>query len=142
MKIHSEVYKQMLESPDIPPETGGVLGMKNNSSIIEKICFIENRFSDSSGVFLPDTYKANEIISNWMKNGIRFAGMFHSHALQWPELSRADKDYIVTIMQAMPSGVDELVFPIVFPRKGARGFLAQKYDNKVNIIEDDINIIF
>lgn len=140
MIILRSVYHQLLRSPEIPPETGGILGMKN--SVINSICFDSGlSHSSSCNEYVPDVSFFNNCIDAWQKNGIVFCGMFHTHLPQWSTLSGGDKTYIRCIMNSLPRSINQLFFPLVFPGHSIRSFVAIRENNRIYINEDTITIV-
>lgn len=139
MIITQQVYNQLINSPQVPPETGGILGMRNGT--LDTVLFDGNRRSRNDCTYTPDTEFFNRIISHWQQHGIRFCGVFHTHALQWPSLSQEDKNYALLIAKAMPSRLRPLYFPLVFPGIYVKSFVIHGSGNGLCITNDNIKII-
>ncbi len=140
MKILSDVYEQIIQCPSVPPEKGGILGMKNGV-----VCsyFFDNNISQSnSAVYIPNVDFLNAKIREWEKKGIAFSGIFHSHPKNQPELSADDIEYIKVIFQAMPASIKTLYFPVVLPNVELVSFKAIYQEDAVHILEDKIKIIY
>lgn len=140
MKIKEEIYLQLLACPTVPPECGGIIGSKNGEIITHAIFDNYNK-ADEGIVYIPNTQFLNQTIKKWAKCGIKFLGIFHTHAPQWPTLSNGDKVYIIDILNAMPATIQFLYFPLVFPGEKIKNYIAKKNGNTVNIVDDDIEII-
>ena len=138
MKIKRCIYEQLIGLPCVPPEMGGILGGKDG--VIDKIILDEEE-SYHEGIYVPNTSFLNKCIQRWNCENIIFLGMFHTHALNWPELSTEDKRYILQITYAMPGHVNKLYFPLIFPLNGMKAFYAQRIDKEVFIVEDEIQIV-
>ncbi len=136
--IQNEVYHKLLSCPLVPPETGGILGEVNG--IISKAIMIPNE-SNNKGVFSPDIFFLNDILDSWYKEGVVFAGMFHTHADNWESLSKADVQYIEKIMQTLKEHTTQLFFPLVFPKKRIDGYRAFYMDSAIHIEKTTINIL-
>lgn len=118
LKIPKELVEKLInELPDSPPETGGILGGKNEEITtywIDKV----NHSSQFMCSYKPNVELINQIIDSWGNEDISFFGMFHTHYHGVKTLSQGDMDYMKTIIRAMPEEVKSLVFPIiVFPEK-------------------------
>lgn len=140
MKIKREVYEYLLGCPQVPPEVGGILGGENG---IIKYAIIDIGEKACTNIiqYVPDVSFINHQISIWNSNGIDFCGIFHTHSKKWPTLSLEDKNYIKTIMKAMPEHVEKLYFPLVFPGNKVTGFVAEKKYETIYITEQKIKII-
>ena len=123
----------------VPPETGGILGYYNG--IIQNFYFDCENTEYSYAVYTPSVNRLNRIIEHWIKSEIRFCGLFHSHPVNQELLSNVDIDYITIVMQSMPKSISELFFPIVIPKSHIISYRAVKHHNKINIINDDIEVI-
>jgi len=138
MTIHESTYNQILTNcSSRTVETGGIIGGKDG--IITE--FIFDKRPGSPSRYYPDVEKLNAAIDRWQQKGISFYGIVHTHLQNAPELSHGDKEYILTIMEAMPTYISHLYFPIVVPGKGLTSHKAVRVHNKINIISDDIKII-
>jgi len=139
MKISRYVYDQMFQLPCVPPEIGGILGSKNEE--IDELVFDITEPSYFNGIYVPNVSFLNKCIDKWLDEGITFRGMFHTHALNWLELSSDDKKYIIQIMNAMPDSITKLYFPVVFPLNFIRDFYAEKRDDQIIILEEELKIV-
>lgn len=139
MKISRSIYEQLLQLPKVPPEMGGILGSRSNK--IDTMVLDINKPSYHSSIYVPNISFLNKCIAKWNEVGITFMGMFHTHALNWPNLSSEDRKYILHIMNAMPDWMDRLYFPLVFPSNFIKAFLAEKSEGKISITEDNVEII-
>lgn len=139
MRILYEIYERMLCCPQVPPETGGLLGIKGG--IVCEYVFDSGVPDWNWAVYVPDVFRLNSQLRLWAKCGIAFAGLVHSHPVNQMELSADDKDYIYDILCAMPPRVDSLYFPIVFPGIGLRSFKAIRCGDRIDILQDKIRIV-
>ena len=141
MKILKNTYHLILENtPILPPETGGILGGYNG--IISTVQFDQDSsIHNTPAIYYPNISLFNQIIKNWGDIGIVFYGIFHSHYTRNKDLSTWDKKYIYKIMQAMPSHIQQLYFPIVFPHKTILGYQASKKGSLIHITCSEIEII-
>jgi hypothetical protein len=137
VKINKDIYEKLLNTPEVPPESGGILGGKDQ--IISKVMFDQGLIT-REGQYKPDVMFLNQTIKGWSRCGIEFYGIFHTHAKQWLDLSGEDKKYIVKIMNSMPDSVHEILFPIVFPEYTVSWFKAEKHYETVDIREISIEI--
>lgn len=139
MKILPDVYEQIIQCPSVPPEKGGILGIKNG---VVCYCFYDNSPPQSnSAVYIPNVDFLNAKIRKWEERGIGFGGMFHSHAVNQPTLSADDIEYIKAIFQAMPKSIKSLFFPVVLPNVELVSFIAIRQKDTIRIFEDKITII-
>ena len=139
MKISQSIYGQLIQLPCVPPEIGGILGSREN--VIDRIVIDANKPSCHNGVYVPNVSFLNSCIEKWDNENIVFEGIFHTHAVNWPDLSSADKNYIALIMNAMPDAVQRLYFPLVFPSYFIKVFLAAKSEKHISITEEDVEIV-
>ncbi len=140
MKIHSQVYDEIMTVlREEPPEMGGILGKKD-----ELICSYEIDYGKTGNHkcnYYPMVHKLNSIIARWEREGIEFAGMFHTHFYGVETLSPGDEDYIIKIMRSMPSHIKELSFPIiVLPEKRMVSYKAIFVESHLEIAEEDVKI--
>lgn len=134
--ITKKAYCKLINSPKVPPETGGILLGCN--SIVDTVVFDvgRNAANDSTIKYIPNVKFLNECISNFCSHGKEFLGMFHTHAYQWDSLSGADMYYIKNIMNAMPTEIKFLYFPIVYPGKYIKVYKALR-NSVPHIISDE-----
>lgn len=139
MKISQKIYEQLLQLPKVPPETGGILGSKHD--VIDKMIQDSSKLSLSNGVYVPNVSFLNHCIEKWTQEKIAFQGIFHTHALNWTDLSTDDKAYIVEIMRVMPATVMRLYFPLVFPSDFITAYVAEKENDQILIKKDVLEIV-
>lgn len=139
--ITKEAYNKLIDCPKVPPETGGVLLGFN--SIVDTVVFDvgRNRANTSIINYIPNVKFLNECISIFCSQGKDFFGIFHTHACQWDSLSSADIHYIKNIMNAMPTEIEHLYFPIVYPEKCVKPYKVSRYPNMFMIREETIKLI-
>ena len=130
------VYDQLLNCSKVPPEIGGILGSRDK--IVNKVIFDKGISTANDCVYIPNVYQLNQLILQWSKMKITFSGMFHTHADQWSAFSMDDIRYIRTILISMPATINELYFPIVFPGRMLKSYIARRRGKDVDIIEDSI----
>ena len=116
-----------------------LLGEKNG--IICTLCSDLSAQSAKQAEYRPDVKYLNEIIRQWQKEGITFAGIFHTHLPQQGFLSGDDIRYIEVIVQTMSEFFERLYFPIVLPRIEVRAFKAVWSNEGILICEDNLIII-
>lgn len=137
MKITEAVLHDICEELCIvPPEKGGIIGSING--IVCDYCMDDGTVQAERYAYVPNVEKLNSVIDQWSDKGVCFAGMFHSHPYPQTELSAADREYIETIMGAMPDSISELHFPVIVPGLGMTGHLAKREGGKVIINPEDI----
>lgn len=134
MRFTERVYRELLNSPACPPETGGILG--GDGVTID--CRVMDRSVGGEDTYSPDAAFLNRAAAAWCEAGRLFMGMFHTHPEGCRELSRADIRYINRIVQAFGAG-RYLYFPVVIPQKEIIGFRAEKR-NDILILRDEIQI--
>lgn len=109
--ISKSVYDEIMRTiGSIPPETGGILGMKDNC--ISSFYYDEDG-SGTDNTYIPDFKRINYVLQMWNLSGIEFAGIIHSHPSDMRQLSYADVRYAVQIMNE--NDLSELYFPLVIP---------------------------
>lgn len=139
MIILAEIYKKLIQCPSVPPEKGGIIGIKND---IVCSCFYDNNsLENDRAIYIPNVDLLNAKIRQWEKMNIRFGGMFHSHPVNQPELSSDDIEYILCIVEAMPANLKDLFFPIVLPGVKILSYKANCFNGSFHIYEDKITII-
>jgi len=145
MKIIDAIYSRMInEMAPVPPETGGIIG--GHGDIVEYVCFDTPNINGAAVNlppcrYIPNVGLLNEQIEEWRIQGIDFYGVFHTHSHSMHELSSGDKDYIMTIMKAMPEFVSELYFPLVLPGESMVSYIATRNDKGIFINGDTIERI-
>lgn len=139
MKIKKAIYDKILNfCPDVPPETGGIIGQQNG--IIGFAEFDSGAIQMESAVYVPDVEKLNSVIEKWNSSGIEFVGMFHSHQIGQETLSGDDIEYIKTIFDSMPDSITELYFPIVIPKSHIISYKAIRKNHRICIEKDSVVI--
>lgn len=117
LKISKKTLLELLYSlPCELPEMGGIIG-GTKKEITEY--WIDAVQSDSCACkYTPNVGAINKKIEIWSKNNIDFYGLFHTHYFGVKTLSEGDVAYMRKIMNAMPSYIEMLYFPIVvFPNR-------------------------
>lgn len=137
--ICSSVYDNLLSIPYVPPEIGGVLGLKNG--IITDYFFDIKNITNNSCCYIPDVKGINEKIVQWSKVGIQFCGIFHSHPLYQSELSIDDLIYINQIIKSTSEYVTKLYFPIILPNYSVISYVAYKASGGFYCKKDNLKII-
>lgn len=121
MVIKQSAFRKLLDAcPSAPPELGGLLGSAQEG-VIDNIYIDAGSSRTDCFQYTPDTAILNAVISEWADAGISFLGIWHTHPVSSKGLglSGADKDYIASILYAMPEETSGLYFPIVFPEHGS-----------------------
>lgn len=135
MQLTNDIYMSILNSPDCPPETGGILGGKHG--VVTHIA-IDMGLGDYDR-YTPDTSHLNSIIAKWAEQGISLLGIYHTHFDGGIQLSNGDIRYISEIMDRTDNGI-ALYFPIVLPGKSIIAYRAEK-NGELSIISDKVEII-
>ena len=141
MRIAKETLNYLNQSiPDIRYEIGGILGAKNDVVSFFVLDGIDSPAQRPCS-YMPNVDKLNHQIALWQKNNITFTGLFHTHFANVRTLSNGDKEYIITIMKAMPPHITELYFPIfILPKREFICYIAKKNNNSIEIIQDTLSI--
>lgn len=139
MKISFSIKDLIINStPDVPPETGGIIGGRNG--IISEF-YADGGVGDNPEFeYEPDTESLNRIIDEWQKRGIDFYGIYHSHRLCGQTLSKSDKIYISQIMTTLKDYKNCLYFPLVFPKEKMICFKAELINGETVITNENIEI--
>lgn len=140
MKILEDVYDQLLRLFEVPPECGGIMG-SHNGDVISEIIIDKGISTHIECAYTPNIIYLNQALSEWAERGIIFKGMFHTHAPQWSTLSEKDEEYIISIISAMPSYINQLFFPIIFPRIGIKGYKVVREFGEIKIVNESIEVI-
>lgn len=123
-----------------PPESGGIFGSQND--VITKIAFDKINNICHACSYYPNIKYLNSIIEEWGKQGIRFAGIFHTHFADVSTLSSGDKEYIKRILLAMPDNVDKLYFPVyALPSRNLTMYCACINNNELRICTEDFELV-
>jgi len=139
MKIATHVYDELVGScPSVPPETGGILGGREDTITAYEFDTIGANCLENS--YRPDVGHLNTRIRDWAASEVEFLGVFHSHPPGERGLSMPDKGYIWQIMTAMPTRISRLYFPLVFPTCDLVAYVATRYRRKVRIGEDVVTL--
>lgn len=138
MKIQASLLEQMIQDiPDTPPETGGILGGRDD--VVTVYSLDKGLLTCAPCCYAPDTARLNGIISEWQSRGISFLGIFHTHFYGVESLSKGDKAYIARIMEAMPPCILSLYFPVVvLPSKELVVYKAVRSNGKIDIVADNL----
>lgn len=139
MKILSDVYERIIQCAPVPPEKGGIIGIKDG--FVCSYFYDNNSPRRNRAIYIPNIDLLNDKIQEWEEKSIGFSGMFHSHPINQPELSVDDIEYIKVIFQAMPASIKSLYFPIVLPNVALVSFKAIRQGDAIYIHEDKITII-
>lgn len=110
--IKKDIFKKLNNQiGNDPPESGGILGYDEHN-IISEIAFDQPTVITHPCSYYPNVNYLNGIIKEWINNGIKLAGIFHTHFSDVETLSVGDKIYIRKILSSMPADIDKLYFPI------------------------------
>lgn len=125
----------------LPPETGGILGSRDNELIDEVVMDTPSPTNTRPCSYYPNVDFLNQNIRSWQNNGVSFAGIFHTHFGGARALSCGDKKYINAIMSAMPKQVEYLYFPVfVLPDREMICYRAVRANGNIDICAE--NLIF
>lgn len=134
MKIIRSVYKKILNTVgNAPIESGGIIGMKNNT-----VCaFVFDAEGHGYDRYAPSLNTLNKVIEEWFKNDIIFAGIVHSHHNGLNILSKGDREYAKSILDGSPQ-INSLIFPIVTKKCGKAEITFYRYTKKWKKIKPKI----
>lgn len=140
MIISKDTYIDIIRTikPD-PPETGGILGGKNN--IVTEFFPDKGIPSQKMCSYYPNVYLLNQTIKRWQLRNVEFMGIFHLHFWGVDTLSEGDEKYIKRIMKYMPEDIDNLYFPIiVVPQYEMVCYVAKRISGECYISRDELCI--
>lgn len=140
MIITNEAYLKMINSPVVPPETGGIMGSKNG--IICEYFFDRGILNSNFAIYSPDINNLNKQILVWESKNIVFSGFSHTHPIGQQTLSDDDIVYIKSIMINMPDNINSLYFPIIIPRLKIFPYIAVWNNNCFSIFKSKLKIIY
>lgn len=141
MKIRKSIFDAiMLQCPLVPPETGGIMG--GHGDLITDVFFDTSAGCSEQAIYCPNVEHLNERIAWWDSQGIEFRGIFHSHPTNQLDLSSRDRDYIIKIVSSMPTGIDELFFPIIIPRQNMYVYCARRKASEILIQADCLEKVY
>ena len=108
LNIKKSVIEDIFNSFDLKQEDGGILGMKDD--VIVSFCFDKG---NNEQEYVINVSKFSQILEEWDKEDISFAGFIHSHPGNGKgEPSIQDFMYLRKFMKA--NELDEILFPIVY----------------------------
>ncbi len=143
MKIKRTVLEKINAAvPDNPPETGGILGSSDGNVIDRLVMDYPSEIPERLCSYSPNTDFLNSCISDWQESNISFMGIFHTHFVGVKTLSCGDRNYINTIMAAMPDSIGYLYFPVfVLPDRSLVCYKAEKNGSMISIVQDELQIL-
>lgn len=97
----------------LPIEFGGIIGARKNKIV----CFYADPSYQGNDFYVPNVDILNRVICDWHTEGIRFAGIVHTHPNGFHFLSADDKKYACDIIETCR--IEYVYFPIV-TRKNRR----------------------
>lgn len=123
----------------VPPETGGILGSRNNELVDEIVMDLPDSTNTRPCSYFPNVDFLNRNIESWQNNCIFFMGVFHTHFAGVKSLSIGDKKYINVIINAMPPQIDTLYFPVfVLPDRELICYKAKCVNGIVDIHKESL----
>ena len=120
-------------------EYGGILG--GYDGIITEFILDRGLCNENIGIYIPDVEFLNNCIEKWQTQNISFYGIIHNHMTEYAELSSEDVKCIETIMNAMPSNIEYLYFPVISSKNVLNAFKATYTDKGICIVSEYISII-
>lgn len=113
----------------------------SGSDIIDHLHLSKTEMAEKSSVE-PNIADCNDCIAKWSEKGIAFEGILHTHYYGMKNLSVYDKEYIISVMKAMPDSLKKLYFPIyVFPDNIFVGYYAEIKDDSFVINRESVEIV-
>ena len=128
---------QVFQSPE--REYGGILGGRDG--VITEFVFDKGLWNENIGTYIPDVEFLNDCIEKWQDKNISFYGIIHNHLTEYAELSSEDVKCIQTIMNAMPSNMEYLYFPVISSKNVLNAFKATRTNTGICIVSEDISIV-
>lgn len=143
MKIKKEIVDKIAHiANNKNSEIGGILGASADRVIIDMIPDLPEESEMCRFEYHPNVEFLNEKIEEWAKDGIEFAGLFHTHFSGSKSLSDADKVYINAIMECAKEISQCLFFPIfTLPDNELTAYKADFLNDEIVIEKDELVII-
>ena len=139
MVISLSLYYRIVHAfRPVPPENGGIIGLINGEVCV--FCLDKAAAITDRNRYIPNAAFLSDEATKWAENGIRFAGVVHSHPQNQKELSSQDRRYICEIVKALQCDSEPLFFPIVFPGEKMLSYAARYDGNEIIIEPDEITI--
>ena len=135
--LKSVYYDIMMSAPIVPPESGGIMGAKDDV-VIEY--FTDSGRRNDGYSYFPDIEKLNRQVDRWSDLGISLSGFYHTHTPMGTGLSAADVQYICQIMNSVQHVITSMYFPIVIPKQTMIVYKAQLIGELV-ITEEKIVLV-
>ena len=123
---------------NLKKEYGGILGGCNG--VITEFAFDKGLYNENIGIYVPNVEFLNDCIEKWQAQNICFYGIIHNHLTEYAELSGEDVRCIETIMNAMPSSIEYLYFPVISSKNILNAFKAIRTDKGICIVSENISI--
>lgn len=138
--IKKKVFDSILYNTPCPsPETGGIIGCKNN--IITSYYPDKGINNNRADCYQLSTSLLNEILVTWINQKIQFCGIYHSHYEGDIQLSVGDLKYIKNILFHIRSYSDSLLFPLVFPKHKIIFYKARLQEETLFVLNEMFKII-
>lgn len=126
----------------LPPETGGILGSRDGNIITHVVMDKQEDETQYMCCYSPNIEFLNFCVEGWQQEDILFKGIFHTHFAGVRSLSFADREYITNIMNAMPTEIKDLYFPIyVLPNRELVVYRASRRNTEIYIEKDFLEAI-
>ena len=120
-------------------EYGGILG--GYDGVITEFIFDKGLCNENIGTYIPDVEFLNDCIEKWQAQNISFYGIIHNHLTGYADLSSEDIKCIETIMNAMPSNMECLYFPVISAKNVLNVFKATRTNKGICIVSENISIV-
>jgi proteasome lid subunit RPN8/RPN11 len=101
--IDEDVLNEIINTiGTMEPEQGGLLGKDENGKIVTFL--LDENGSKTGHTYSPDKDWVNEKLKEWEQQGIKLAGIVHSHPCYPNDYipSKEDVEYAARIIEAMP----------------------------------------
>lgn len=110
IRINKDCFKSIASTIAIlPPETGGMLGYKQNNHICAFV--FDSNSKSSEEFYIPNVGFLNAKLIEWRKKSISFGGFIHSHLRDRKLLSNSDIEYSVKVMSSL--NIDKILMIVV-----------------------------
>lgn len=114
----------------VPPEQGGILGMKNG--VISAFVLDNSEQKTESAEYSPNTQFLNRQIEKWADEGIEFCGILHSHPSGQTTLSGSDMEYIKELYHVNP-WLEKTYFPLIIDGCDMIVYAVEKSNGQIEV---------
>ena len=132
--IRKDIFNNIIDSFDLIDEDGGILGCQDD--VITTFFFNKGDNKDSYHI---DIQLFSDVLDEWEKDNISFAGFIHSHVDGKGEPSIYDLIYLRKFMK-MNDELEEILFPIVYKKNDMKVIKFFVFKNN-EFIECDYSLV-